>query len=334
MASGPASGISDMQTNLQILRGNTVNHLYHQSHEMFEMKGITLADFESKHSSAGFDMATIRRDFGTHCPDFNVEAFADGQKYKCIEFCSYILYQIGPESRRIQRAQGDKTWIFKFDNGPVDNAKNEYEESNGVVKGVHQVTVSTWKVDNKGYRYENSVSIQKLSMKAAGLLAVDILRKIIIAKSIEIFTPLAGACFSKQDIENIASIVGKSKEDCYIAINASAQSGGQHLEYSDANLAAVCVMSATRMMDVKDRVDFTTKIVKQYIAAKKVPKVATIMELVPFAAGGVPSALKAEVLIQKFDAAHEAAINRAQVASIMQQADIKSLGGTSSASKK
>lgn len=35
-------------------------------------------------------------------------------KSKAVEFCSKIIFEIGPESRNVKKDDGNKVWKFKF----------------------------------------------------------------------------------------------------------------------------------------------------------------------------------------------------------------------------
>ncbi|QGA87320.1 nucleocapsid protein, partial [Flen virus] len=116
------------------------------------------------------------------------------------------------------------------------------------------------------------------TIKQASLLALDILNDYTdIAETLGliVLTPLAGAIFARTAIPQMAGNTAikaamPSQAQIVRAINSSAQSGGQHLHWSRADIAAVCAYVATSgMTDRKLAGTITQKTVRQYTTAGK-----------------------------------------------------------------
>lgn len=75
--------------------------------------GVTPEEFIEKHGSAAFDFTGVRRHFGRICEDFEAPLGLE-VKSKAVEFCSKMIYEVGPEARQVRKKDGDKTWRFMF----------------------------------------------------------------------------------------------------------------------------------------------------------------------------------------------------------------------------
>lgn len=80
----------------------------------------------------------------------------------------------------------------------------------------------------------------------------------------------AGAIFSSNSLKDMLNdpaikALYKTEHELAVAINSSAQSGGQHLPHSKADIAAVCAYIATSgLTDRKLAESITNKTVRQY----------------------------------------------------------------------
>lgn len=108
----------------------------------FTITGITPQDFINTHTGLDFDIDDLRANFKKHCTDYQ-ESLALDQKSYAVEFCSKIIYEIGPESRKVRKGTGDKIWKFIF---PVKK-QNTTEH--------HTVFVATYKQENAVYTLDN-----------------------------------------------------------------------------------------------------------------------------------------------------------------------------------
>ena len=123
-----------------------------------------------------------------------------------------------------------------------------------------------------------------------------------------IFTPLAGAIFSRGDIEEIAAVLRYPPRETVVIINNSCQSGGQYLPHSDGSVAIVAAFAATRnLKDENLRRSLVTKSTKQYLKAQKSIDKAKIFQIAYYATGGVPSELSYDELKTLVDEASQVA---------------------------
>ena len=242
--------------------------------EVYNIVGMTPEEFTKEFSGEAFDYADLQKRFKEHCKDY-AEALMFQTASKAVEFAAKVIYKVGPESRKIKPGQLDRTWRFNFEYGAEK----------------HYVLVSTFKTTT--YVPTDGDFEMTISVKQASLLAMDTLQKIctISANTHEyIFTPLAEAIFSRDDIEEIAGILKTTPTSAVIIINNSCQSGGQYLPQSDGSVAIVAAFAATRnLKDENLRKSIITKITKQYLKAQRIVNKTIIYQLAHYATGGVPS---------------------------------------------
>lgn len=116
-----AAQSTTMQSALQTLglnpadNDNTINYttagqtpaslLSHTVKRDYIILGVTPEEFIDKHRSAAFDFDNIRRRFGQICEDFEDE-LAMERKSKAVEFCSKMIYEVGPEARQVRKKTG------------------------------------------------------------------------------------------------------------------------------------------------------------------------------------------------------------------------------------
>ncbi|XP_076229469.1 LOW QUALITY PROTEIN: uncharacterized protein LOC143175230 [Nomia melanderi] len=55
----------------------------------------------------------LRKTFEVHCNDYMDDIVKD-QPSKAVEFCSKVIYEVGPESRKVNKSTEDKVWKFTF----------------------------------------------------------------------------------------------------------------------------------------------------------------------------------------------------------------------------
>ena len=241
---------------------------------MYNIVGMTPEELTKEFSGQAFDYADLQKNFKKHCKDY-AENLQTGVASRAVEFAAKVIYKVGPESRKIKPGQLDRTWRFNF----------EYQTEK------HYVFVSTFKTST--YVPTDGDLEKTISVKQASLLAMDTLQRLctISANSNEyIFTPLAGAIFSRDDIEEIAKVLNTSAANAVIMINNSCQSGGQYLPHSDGSIAIVAAFAATRnLKDENLRKSIVTKITKQYLKAQRKIDKVIIFRLAQYATGGIPA---------------------------------------------
>lgn len=126
----------------------------------YTLLGITPAQFMAEHGGDLFDYDQLKQGFKLICNDFDQD-LSMHEKSRAVQFCSKMIYTVGPESRSVKQKMGDKTWVFKF----------PYEENGNLV--VKAVFVCTFK--NEGAKYDlavNNSTRMVLSVRHASLLAI------------------------------------------------------------------------------------------------------------------------------------------------------------------
>lgn len=274
----------------------------HTTQRHFTIQPLTLKEFADLHGGVKFDLSELVENFCKACPDA-AEPFDWETANYSIGAVSKIIYSIGPESRQVKKGNTDKTWKLTFPKWEDDK-----------VAGFNHVFICTFKngepTDIKPI-FQDSHLI--LTLKQAGLIAIHLLEKIIDAVFVKqpettLLTPLAGAVFSKDDIEKIAKVFDMKIPDVVKMINASCQSGGHHLPKSNAAVAFSAVVCATRnIKDEKIRHSIIHKTIKQYMSVNKEFNDGQLNSISIFAHGGLPSGMDVKSIINKVDNAKIAA---------------------------
>lgn len=188
--------------------------LKHSIGKEYIMTGITPTEFMPLHGSATMDFDQLKKDFSKICFDYLSDLNPNTPSYAA-EFCSKILYEVGPQARQVNKKDGDKTWkfVFVYATGLATIPSGSQLVQKEYSKTVRVAFVSTYKGDNAEYVPKASGEQIVLSVKNGSLLALGTLEKInmlAIANTPPqmLLTPLAGAVFSKDDIPEMASQLG------------------------------------------------------------------------------------------------------------------------------
>lgn len=285
------------------IRGLTPNEILgHAKAREYTILGITPSQFMMEHGGDLFDYELLKENFKKICKDFDKDLTMD-EKSRAVQFCSKMIYTVGPESRSVKQKMGDKTWIFKF----------PYEESDNLI--VKVAFVCTFK--NEGAKYDlglNNDNRMVLSVRHASLLAIETMNRItdICVKSnppTVMLTPLCGAIFSRNDIYKMSEELRMSTKDVVRMLNTSCQSGGHYLHESQLSVAALASIVATAKLGAKgkhdERIQIITKVIKQYLNHKKDHNAQMFAILSRYATGGVPTDLEPGKLIKMYAANKE-----------------------------
>lgn len=199
------------------------------------------------------------------------------EKSRAVQFCSKMIYTVGPESRSVKQKMGDKTWIFKF----------PYSVEGSLV--VKAAFVCTFK--NEGAKYDLSVNNENrmvLSVRHASLLAIEVMNKITdICVSMNpptvMLTPLCGAIFSRNDIPSMVKALRLNVSEVVRMLNSSCQSGGHYLKDSELAVAALASIVATSKLAAKGKNDernqIITKVIKQCVPSSKQGYMYTVLDV-------------------------------------------------------
>jgi hypothetical protein len=248
----------------------------HTMTQEFQIVGITAKEFLEKPTGMDFNLIELRRIFKTHCDDYMNELQED-VKSKAIDFCSKVIYEVGPECRKFKKGTGDKVWKFIFKSGDEN----------------HYVFIARYRQEDAEFEPENTRNIMILSLKQAELLVHETLARLVqygFRKNKLLMTPLARACFCKEDLGALAEELGVEHSMLVVMINQSTQDGGHYLSNSDVDIAICAAYAATK--NVKDenlKKSFVIKMIKQYMTQGHVPDKNRIRIISRYATGGVPS---------------------------------------------
>lgn len=264
----------------------------------YTILGITPNQFMQEHGGDLFDYEQLKRNFKIICTDFD-EGLSMDEKSRAVQFCSKMIYTVGPESRSVKQKMGDKTWIFKF----------PYSVDGKLV--VKAAFVCTFK--NEGAKYDlasNNSHRMVLSVRHASLLALETMNRItdICVKQSPptvMLTPLCGAIFSRTDILKMADVLRLDLPVVVRMLNSSCQSGGHYLDDSELAVAALASIVATSKLGAKgkneERNQIITKVIKQYLNHQKAYTPSIFTALSRFATGGVPTDLEPNKLIKIYN---------------------------------
>lgn len=255
----------------------------------FTLAGMTRQEFIDLHSGTQFSFAELEKEFKKAVPDYD-EPIEDGMSSVALEFCSLVIFKIGPGSRTVKKAGRDTLWniYVKDDAGEVT-----------------RIIVATFK-NTPPKIAQPKIDKHRLSLtvKQASLLAIKILARIVPASAANkeyLLTPLAGSVFCKDDLEKISNELSMDISQVILMLNSSSQSGGFYLPNSDAASACIACLIATRNAEEKLMIPIVTKTVKQYNNHHKKIDWKIFEVLAQYATGGVPSGCSAKELRDKMN---------------------------------
>lgn len=279
--------------------------LNHVINTEWYVKGMTYTEFIDLHTGSQFDFSELERNFNNICEDYPDNIKTD-KPMMCIFFCGKVLYEIGPESRKVKGSMSDKTWIMHF----------PYNKDNKLI--IKTAYISTFKNPSSNYKGEAHATKIVLTIKQASLLAVEILGRICTRAAAEVepkilLTPLAGAVFSKEDIKALAQELKVSLGTVVRVVNKSCQSGAHYLDESDIHVAAVAAITATKAMTNKNlRMSIIRKTLRQFQTAGKHFNHDTFKIYSQRSSGGLPEDMLPEKLVEDYEAYREVASKEAR----------------------
>uniref|UniRef100_A0A1B0G4K8 Uncharacterized protein n=1 Tax=Glossina morsitans morsitans TaxID=37546 RepID=A0A1B0G4K8_GLOMM len=192
------------------------------------LKIVSEIDLSSNEREDQFDFDALKNEFTKACPDFGAD-LTETSKSQALTFAGYIIYELRHLIKSAKQSGANVVRTFLFS----DNAKVL------VVLGRGTTSLGT-----KQPKFENNQLL--LTTEQASLLALTVLSKLALISTESgnmILTPLAGAVFSRRDIEQIALETKQDKASVLISVIQSCQNGGQKLESSDASIALVASLS-------------------------------------------------------------------------------------------
>lgn len=281
----------DKTTDYSVAGAKPIDLINHMLARHYVISGIIASDIVKFYGGQAIDLPELQKQFKLHCPDY-MEEIGDAPS-KAIAFCAKIIYEVGPESRKVKRGSGDKTWKFIFVNKNIN----------------HAVFVSTYKEESNDCKALHKPTHMIMTLKQAALIAHETFARVVTSALLDdgrqiLLTPLAGACFSRDDVSLLANDLGESIPDILNKINQSTQTGGQLLKYGDVDFAICATISATRnLKDDGIKKSIVTKTIRQYMACKKVPNKQRISVIARYATGGIPSEFGYDELLKLYDQA-------------------------------
>lgn len=280
--------------------GMTVEQIRgHESGQEYFILGITAEEVGTRHAGVQFDFEDLEAEFKKVVTDYG-ESVNKTTKSYALEFAVKVIYEVGPASRQVKKGTTDKKWKFRF-------LKRE-----GVKATITTVYIASFK--NATPPLAKPVVSQNtllLTMKQASLLAQSTFAdaiKLCITDDLVLMTPLCGAIFSKNNLEELSELIhpaaeGDKRGPTLVTLSQSCQSGGHYLRDSVCAVAVVAAVCATRnMTDSKVRDQIITKTYKQYVASGKPFDAGLYESLCKFATGGVPAEHSAKRLIDRYEA--------------------------------
>lgn len=83
----------------------------HIIEKTYELTGISPEDFIRLHAADQFNYLLLQNEFKKHCMDY-CDDLQPGLPSLAVDFCAKIVFEIGPESRKIKKGTSDKVWKF------------------------------------------------------------------------------------------------------------------------------------------------------------------------------------------------------------------------------
>nr|QMP82246.1 nucleocapsid protein [Coleopteran phasma-related virus OKIAV236] len=296
--------------------------LSHTVSRTYTITGMTPEDFIKKHGSVEFDLIELQRQFKTICHDYG-DSIGLTTMSMAVDFCSKVIYEIGPDSRKGKKGE-DKIWKLRFPYKVENNLK------------VATLFIATYRNSEYKSNYEPGKRLC-ITVKQAGLLAMDTFNTISVlglscTPPVYLLTPLAGAVYSRVDIESIATTIDTTPAAVLITINSSCQSGGHYLSSSRLHIAVIAAIVATRNIKSEQiKHSIIGKTIKQYLSVGKEWLPNKYEAYGSFAHGGVPSDLKPQILMDIFDRVQKISPRQAiqAAAQTVMESTIAALPGTS-----
>lgn len=278
------------------------------------LTGKSPSSFLQDHSGTALDFHELQTQFVKHVPDFSSDLSYDVANI-AVEFCSRIIYEVGPNTRSVKKDTGDRYWKFIVMHGDVRHVLlvRTYKATTYVQKDVIHTDTS-----------------MEMTVKEAGLLAMITFSKLITIGCMNgfcIMTPLAGAVFSKLEVGKMARDYNVTIEEMLKIINASCQNGGQYLPDSNGTFAALAIYTSTRnMKDQKVRAQMCNKLIRQYINNKKPVSAEEFRKFAKYSTGGIPTELDFGSLEPEYEMARKFIPTREETKAIS-ESTITSKGG-------
>lgn len=133
----------------------------HAMSKQYNILGITPKEFIDLHGAVAFNIKDLNESFSKICTDYNTDLQMDTAN-RSVEFCSKIIYEVGPMARQIRKKDGDKVWKFAFFyKDPEDSSK----------VAVKTAFVCTFKSENANSSHFKSEDKIVLTIKQASLLS-------------------------------------------------------------------------------------------------------------------------------------------------------------------
>lgn len=241
----------------------------------YTILGIKADEFMDKHTGMEFNLSELRNVFKLHYDDY-MENLEKDIPSKAVDFCSKVIYEVGPGSRKVKKGTGDKVWKFIFKVGNID----------------HYVFIATYKQENSEFEPSNAVNTMISSLKQAALLVHETLARLVVFgfQANKVLTPLAGACFCKEDLAELAEELAISHSTLITRINQSTQGGGHYLSHSDIDIAICASYAATKNVKEENlQKSIVVKVIKQYMTQGHIPNKERIRVICRYATGGIPA---------------------------------------------
>lgn len=153
----------------------------------------------------------------------------------------------------------------------------------------------------------NVVSLTVKQASIVGLYILEKLTRLAYTKDYTIFTPLAGAIYSRDNVagmmeDPVIKAAFKTAPNLIDCINKSAQNGGQFLQDSRSDVAAACVMVGTSAVKkVEERKSIVQRTVRQFRTQKRPGDRDVFAAMCKFATGGVDVDWTFEALVAEYD---------------------------------
>lgn len=259
----------------------TPREISSHSMEQITIHPMTAKDHLAIYGAAAFDYTSLKKEFAKICTDFDKKPNPEEGSF-ALSFASEVIYKIGPEARRLNKVSGDKAWRLAIDKGYIFIGTFK----NGKPPGESPVV-------------KNNTLL--LTTRQAGLIAIAVMsswsRVLYNVNKTIVFTPLAGAIFSRDDKEELTRVIlsktGELTDDDYAdtmaIINASCQPGGFYSPMSDLSVAKAAAYTATSNCKEALKKSILDKLGKQYTLKSKTFNESKFKKLLRLANGGVPS---------------------------------------------
>ncbi|TDG51230.1 hypothetical protein AWZ03_002317 [Drosophila navojoa] len=201
-----------------------------------------------------FDFQKLTKTFTEICPDFSAEpSYANATVSR--RFAEQVIFEYSKEAKKAKAKNVDE----------IQRMSLQTKSAQGyLIK--NRVTIVLHTRNPAPPRQPSLVDGNlELTFKQASLLAVAKYCQLVphlVQRNEVVLTPLAGAVFAKEDLQQLARVLNEPLAELVMAVISSCQTDGYYLEHSRCEIALAALIKT--VSDLKMRASLVKKTIKMY----------------------------------------------------------------------